>query len=335
MNDTILQVNNLEVSFFTHVGEVRAVRDVTFSVKKGEILGIVGESGSGKSTVLLAIMSLLQHPGKIKAGEILFENEDLAKKSNREMQHIRGRKISMIFQDPMSSLNPVFTVGNQIAETIITHEHVSRSEANKRVLELLELVRIPSAKTRINSYPHEFSGGMRQRAMIALALACSPQMLLADEPTTALDVTIQAQMMDLLRDIRKETNTTIILVTHDLGVVSEMCDRVQVMYGGRLMEEAACRDIFDKPGHPYTKGLLRSIPNVKKGSRERLKPIDGSPPDLIMPFDGCPFVFRCPYAMNLCMESCSREWEIGEMHRCACHLCNPEVKALLDERGDE
>lgn len=335
MNDTILQVNNLEVSFFTHVGEVRAVRDVTFSVKKGEILGIVGESGSGKSTVLLAVMSLLQHPGKIKAGEILFENDDLAKKSNREMQHIRGRKISMIFQDPMSSLNPVFTVGNQIAETIITHEHVSRSEANKRVLELLELVRIPSAKTRINSYPHEFSGGMRQRAMIALALACSPQMLLADEPTTALDVTIQAQMMDLLRDIRKETNTTIILVTHDLGVVSEMCDRVQVMYGGRLMEEAACRDIFDRPGHPYTKGLLRSIPNVKKGSRERLKPIDGSPPDLITPFDGCPFAFRCSHTMNLCMESCSKEWEIGEMHRCACHLCNPEVKALLDERGNE
>ncbi len=335
MNDAILKINNLEISFYTHVGEVRAVRDVSFSVKKGEILGIVGESGSGKSTVLLGIMGLLQHPGKIKAGEIIFEGENLAVKSNKEMQHIRGKKISMIFQDPMSSLNPVFTVGNQIAETIMTHEHVSRKDANKRVLELLELVRIPSAKSRINCYPHEFSGGMRQRAMIALALACSPQMLLADEPTTALDVTIQAQMMDLLRDIRKELDTTIILVTHDLGVVSEMCDYVQVMYGGRLMEEAVCRDIFDAPGHPYTKGLLRSIPNVKKGSRERLKPIEGSPPDLITPFDGCPFAFRCPSTMNLCMEGASQEWEIGEKHRCACHLCNPQVQALLKEGGIE
>lgn len=330
MSDAILQINNLEISFYTHVGEVRAVRDVSFSVKKGEILGIVGESGSGKSTVLLGIMGLLQHPGKIKAGEILFEGENLARKSNREMQQIRGRKVSMIFQDPMSSLNPVFTVGNQIAETIMTHEHISRSEANKRVLELLELVRIPSAKARVNSYPHEFSGGMRQRAMIALALACSPEMLLADEPTTALDVTIQAQMMDLLRDIRRETQTTILLVTHDLGVVSEMCDYVQVMYGGRLMEEAPCRDLFDYPGHPYTQGLLRSIPNLKKGSRERLKPIEGSPPDLITPFDGCPFAFRCAHTMNLCMETGSPEWKIGEKHRCACHLKNPEVRALLE-----
>ena len=335
MNDSLLEIKNLEISFYTHVGEVRAVRDVSFSVKKGEILGIVGESGSGKSTVLLGIMGLLQHPGKIKAGEILFDGEDLTKKSNREMQHVRGRKISMIFQDPMSSLNPVFTVGNQIAETIMTHEHISRKDANKRVLDLLELVRIPSAKSRINCYPHEFSGGMRQRAMIALALACSPELLLADEPTTALDVTIQAQMMDLLRDIRKETDTTIILVTHDLGVVSEMCDYVQVMYGGRLMEEAVCRDIFDAPGHPYTKGLLRSIPNVKKGSRERLRPIEGSPPDLITPFDGCPFVFRCPDTMNLCMESAGSEWKIGEKHRCACDLWNPEVKALLEEGGNE
>lgn len=335
MGDTILQVNNLETSFYTHVGEVRAVRDVSFSVRKGEILGIVGESGSGKSTVLLSIMGLLQHPGKVKSGEIIFEGENLTQKSNREMQHIRGRKISMIFQDPMSSLNPVFTVGNQIAETIMTHEHLPRREANQRVLELLELVRIPSAKTRVNCYPHEFSGGMRQRAMIALALACSPEMLLADEPTTALDVTIQAQMMDLLRDIRKETDTTIILVTHDLGVVSEMCDFVQVMYGGKLMEEAPGREIFDAPGHPYTKGLLRSIPNVKKGSRERLKPIDGSPPDLITPFDGCPFAYRCPHTMNLCMEQGSSEWKIGDKHRCACHLCNPEVKALLEEGGEK
>ena len=334
MSKMILQVNNLETSFYTHVGEVRAVRDVSFSVKKGEILGIVGESGSGKSTVLMSIMGLLQHPGKVKSGEIIFEGEDLTKKTNREMQRIRGRKISMIFQDPMSSLNPVFTVGNQIAETIMIHEHVSRREANKRVLDLLELVKSPSAKSRITCYPHEFSGGMRQRAMIALALACSPKLLLADEPTTALDVTIQAQMMDLLRDIRKEMDTTIILVTHDLGVVSEMCDFVQVMYGGRLMEEATCRDIFDAPGHPYTKGLLRSIPNVKTGSRERLKPIEGSPPDLITPFDGCPFAFRCSHTMNLCMEQCGSEWKIGDKHRCACHLWNPEVQALLREGGE-
>lgn len=334
MSDILLEINNLEVSFYTHVGEVRAVRDVSFRVNKGEILGIVGESGSGKSTVLLAIMKLLQNPGKIKSGEIFFEGEDLVKKSNKEMQHIRGRKISMIFQDPMSSLNPVFTVGNQIAETIMKHEHTSRKEAAKRVLELLELVNIPSARTRINCYPHEFSGGMRQRVMIALALACSPELLLADEPTTALDVTIQAQMMDLLRNIKKELNTTIILVTHDLGVVSEMCDNVQVMYGGQLMEEAACKELFNAPGHPYTKGLLKSIPNIKKGSRERLKPIEGSPPDLITPFDGCPFVFRCPYAMNMCMEKSSVEWPIAQGHKCACHLCNQEVAALMAKGGE-
>ncbi len=333
MSEPMLKINNLETSFYTHVGEVRAIRDVSFSMNKGEVLGIVGESGSGKSTILMSIMRLLQKPGIIKSGEIFFQGEDLTKKSIKEMQSIRGKKISMIFQDPMSSLNPVFTIGNQIAETIMTHEKVSRAEANKKVLDLLELVKIPSAKTRLNSYPHEFSGGMRQRAMIALALACSPELLLADEPTTALDVTIQSQMIDLLLEIKKESNTGIILVTHDLGVVSEMCDRVQVMYGGRLMEDAKTRMIFDDPSHPYTKGLLKSIPNVKKGARERLKPIEGSPPDLITPFDGCPFAYRCEHTMNLCMECTSEKWEITEAHHSACHLCNPQVQRLLNQEG--
>lgn len=333
MGETLLEVRNLEVSFLTHVGEVRAVRNVSFKVEKGQILGIVGESGSGKSTVLMAIMGLIQKPGRIKSGSIIFEGEDLIRKKPAEMRSIRGNRIAMVFQDPMSSLNPVFRVGDQIAEAITTHQRVSRQEARRRVVELLDMVKIPSAKTRANSYPHEFSGGMRQRAMIALALACSPTLLLADEPTTALDVTIQAQIMELLREIQRETGTSVILVTHDLAVVSEMCSYVEVMYGGRLMEESPCRELFEHPSHPYTNGLLRSVPNVQSGSRSRLTPIEGSPPDLITPFDGCPFVYRCPSAMRICMARASNKWEVGADHRCACHLRDPRVAELLSKEG--
>lgn len=330
MSEKLLEVKNLETSFFTHVGEVQAVRDVSFHVDKGEVLGIVGESGSGKSVTLMSILRLIQHPGRIKGGEIIFDGEDLLKKSSKQMNAIRGKKISMVFQDPMSSLNPIFRIGNQIIETIRTHEHISADQAKKRAVELLELVGIPSPKTRVNCYPHEFSGGMRQRAMIAMALACKPKLLIADEPTTALDVTIQAQIMELFAEIQKKEGTTIILVTHDLGVVSEICDRVLVMYGGKIMEQAECRGIFDNPMHPYTQGLLKSIPRIENGKRERLKPIQGTPPDLLNPPKGCPFTLRCSSAMKLCLEMQAELQETGEKgHKSACHLCDERVKAML------
>ena len=335
MSEHILDVKNLETSFFTHVGEVKAVRGISFHVNRNEVLGIVGESGSGKSVTLMSAMQLVQHPGRIKNGEVWFEGEDLLKKNDRQMMKIRGERISMVFQDPMSSLNPVFRVGNQIAETILAHEKISPAEANRRVVDLLRLVDIPSPEQRVNNYPHEFSGGMRQRVMIAMALACHPSLLIADEPTTALDVTIQAQILELMDDIRRKEDASIILVTHDLGVVAELCDRVIVMYGGMIMEEGSARDIFYQAAHPYTQGLLKSVPAAHKGSHERLKPIPGSPPDLLNPPEGCPFSLRCEHAMQLCMEHPSPFFEVGEGHRCACHLKNPKVAAMLQQMGRE
>ena len=291
--DEILKVEGLKTSFMTSSGEVQAVRGVSFGVRKGEILGIVGESGSGKSVTSMTILRLLADTARIKEGAIRFEGQDLTKVSEKEMRAIRGQKIAMIFQDPMSSLNPLVPVGKQVAEIMkIHHPEMKPEQLKQRTLELFEQVRIPEAAKRLRSYPHEFSGGMRQRVMIAMALANRPDLLIADEPTTALDVTIQDQILKQLRSLQREYGTSIIFITHDLGVVAELCDRVVVMYGGLIMEEAPIEEIFANPLHPYTMGLLASIPGVHKDKSERLQSIAGSPPDMTSPPAGCPFAPR-------------------------------------------
>lgn len=327
MAEKLLEVKDLKTSFYIHLGEVQAVRGVSFSVNKGEAIGIVGESGSGKSVTSMSIMRLLQFPGKIKDGEIIFKDKDIVKKSNREMMAIRGNEIAMIFQDPMTSLNPVFTIGDQIMEVIRRHQGLRKREAKKKAIEMLKLVGIPSPERRIDNYPHEFSGGMRQRAMIAIALSCQPDLLIADEPTTALDVTIQAQILELMKELKDKINTSIILITHDLGVVADVCSRIVVMYGGLIMEEGTTEEIFYNPKHPYTMGLLKSIPRLDLNQKQRLIPIEGTPPDLIKPPKGCPFASRCSYAMKICMEHCPPYFEASEGHRSMCWL--------LDERAPE
>ena len=321
----ILKVKDLRISFFTHVGEVKAIRGINFSVEKGQIVGIVGESGSGKSVTSLSVMGLLQQPGRVTGGEILFKGENLLKKSKRDMVNLRGNEISMIFQDPMTSMNPVYTVGRQIEEAISNHMKLSREELRAKTIEMLDLVKIPSPEQRVKNYPHEFSGGMRQRAMIAMALACGPDLLIADEPTTALDVTIQAQIVKLMKDINRELNTSIIFITHDLGVVADICQRVIVMYGGLIMEEGTVDEIFYKPRHPYTMGLLHSIPEVSSGEKTRLIPIKGTPPDLLNPPPGCPFFDRCEYAMEICRKKQPPYFEESEGHRTMCWLLHPDA----------
>lgn len=291
----MLLVRDLKTSFFTHVGEVKAVRGISFDVNEGEVLGIVGESGSGKSVTSLSIMGLLQYPGRVVDGEILLNGEDLLTYSKDQMRKVRGKEIAMIFQDPMTSLNPVYTIGNQVMEMILEHEKMTKHQARERTIEMLKLVGIPAAEKRVDSYPHEFSGGMRQRVMIALALACNPKLLIADEPTTALDVTIQAQILSLIKSLNRKFGMTTMLITHDLGVVATVCDKVVVMYGGLIMEDGSVEEIFYHPRHPYTMGLLGSIPHVDGGEKKRLIPIDGTPPDLINPPKGCPFNARCRY----------------------------------------
>ncbi|MFJ8513105.1 ABC transporter ATP-binding protein [Lysinibacillus xylanilyticus] len=319
--DQLLKVEDLQVSFKTYGGEVQAVRNVSFDVKRGEAIAIVGESGSGKSVTVQSIMGLIPiPPGKIQNGKVLFENQDLLAISKKEMQKIRGSKIGMVFQDPMTSLNPTMKIGKQIAEGLIRHQKLSKQEAKKKAIELLTMVGIPNADKRYDQYPHEFSGGMRQRVGIAIALACNPQLLIADEPTTALDVTIQAQILDLMRDLQRTMNTAIILITHDLGVVAEMAQRVVVMYGGMVVETGSVYDIFDRPKHPYTWGLLESIPNLDSETKERLVPIEGSPPDLFSPSKGCPFAPRCPYAMEVCVENMPGEYKIADNHIARCWL---------------
>ena len=319
--DAILQVENLTTSFLTSNGEVQAVRGVSFSVGKGEILGIVGESGSGKSVTSMSILRLLADTARIKDGSILFEGEDLTKVSKKKLREIRGNKISMIFQAPMSSLNPLIPVGKQVSEMIkIHHPKMGKEERKAQVMELFAKVRIPEPEKRYHSFPHEFSGGMRQRVMIAMALANKPELLIADEPTTALDVTIQDQILRQLRELDKEYGASIIFITHDLGVVAELCDRVLVMYGGLIMEEARIEDIFEQPGHPYTMGLLHSIPDVEQEKSERLEPIPGSPPDMTNPPAGCPFAPRCSYARKVCAGSLPDFVEVGEGHRTRCFL---------------
>lgn len=325
--DEILKVEGLKTSFMTSSGEVQAVRGVSFGVRKGEILGIVGESGSGKSVTSMTILRLLADTARIKEGAIRFEGKDLTKVSEKEMRAIRGQKIAMIFQDPMSSLNPLVPVGKQVAEIMkIHHPEMKPEQLKQRTLELFEQVRIPEAAKRLRSYPHEFSGGMRQRVMIAMALANRPDLLIADEPTTALDVTIQDQILKQLRSLQQEYGTSIIFITHDLGVVAELCDRVVVMYGGLIMEEAPIEEIFANPLHPYTMGLLASIPGVHKDKSERLQSIAGSPPDMTSPPAGCPFAPRCPYARNICAAECPPYVQAGG-HRAMCWLLQPDAPA--------
>jgi oligopeptide transport system ATP-binding protein len=333
LSKKLLDVKNLKTSFYTHVGEVQAVRGVSFGLDKGEALGIVGESGSGKSVTSMSIMKLIQFPGKIKEGEIVFKGENLVNADKKKMMSIRGNEIAMIFQDPMTSLNPVYTVGNQIIEAIVRHQGLSKAEARKKAIEMLTLVGIPSPETRVDNYPHEFSGGMRQRAMIAIALSCQPDLLIADEPTTALDVTIQAQILELMKDLKDKVNTSIILITHDLGVVADVCSRIIVMYGGLVMEEGTSKDIFYNPKHPYTMGLLKSVPRMDDTEKKRLIPIEGSPPDLVKPPKGCPFAARCDYCMKICLEEIPPYFQIDEGHRSACWLLHEEAPEVEVETG--
>jgi len=326
---TLLSIQNLEVNFYTQRGVVRAVRDISFDIKKGETLALVGESGCGKSVTAHSINQLIPMPlGKIDNGQIFFEGQDLLKLSERKIRKLRGERISMIFQEPMTSLNPVFKVGEQIADVFLTHQKITKQEAWDRALKLLELVKIPAPESRIDSYPHQLSGGMRQRVMIAMALASpEPGLMIADEPTTALDVTIQAQILDLLADLKKEIRMSVLLITHDMGVVAETADRVVVMYAGRKVEEADVFDIFEKPSHPYTLGLLNSLPSNKKyRGAKRLEAIHGTVPDLLTIGDWCPFENRCPFAVDECRNSFPEETSIAAGHSTWCHRVDDVIK---------
>jgi oligopeptide transport system ATP-binding protein len=319
--EELLRVEDLYVSFLTYGGEVQAVRGISFTVNKGEAVAIVGESGCGKTVTAQSITKLIpMPPGKIKKGKILFEDQDLTTFSDREMELIRGKEIGTIFQDPMTSLNPTMTIGRQINEGLIKHLNMTTEQAKIRAIEMLDLVNIPNPEKRYSQYPHEFSGGMRQRAMIAIALASNPKLLIADEPTTALDVTIQAQIIDLMKELQKKLNTAIILITHDLGVVTNLCEKVIVMYGGKIVEIGLLRDIFLNPEHPYTWGLLKSVPRLDDEKAERLVPIYGQPPDLFKPPVGCPFYLRCDYAMKVCVDHMPSLEKVSGVHQAACWL---------------
>ncbi|MEL1135876.1 ABC transporter ATP-binding protein [Desulfitobacterium sp. THU1] len=315
----LLEVKNLKTEFKLKRGTVRAVDDISFSVDKGEILAIVGESGSGKSVTSLSVMGLLQKPGRIADGEIVFEGQNLAQMSQKELRDIRGNKISMIFQEPMTSLNPVWRIKDQIMESLMIHKNMDKKQALTRAIELLDMVGIPSAAERANDYPHQMSGGMRQRVMIAMALSCEPQLLIADEPTTALDVTIQAQILDLLYHMREKFNMAVLLITHDLGVVSEAADRVIVMYCGKIVEEAEVKSLFKNPLHPYTVGLLNSIPQIDDDSDERLYMIKGMVPNPLNMPSGCSFSDRCDRSMERCTKEMPELREV-DGHKVRCFL---------------
>jgi oligopeptide/dipeptide ABC transporter ATP-binding protein len=319
-----LSVEDLRVEFWTQRGTVHAVNGVSFDIAPGETLGIVGESGCGKSVTSLAILGILPRAGRVTAGRAVFEGTDLIGRPDRELRAIRGRDIAMIFQDPMTSLNPVLTVGRQIRESIETHFDLDRKQAEQRVVELLEQVGIPEAKRRARDYPHQFSGGMRQRAMIAMALACEPKLLIADEPTTALDVTIQAQILDLLRALVAERDTALIMITHDLGVVAGMCERVHVMYGGMVMETGSAEDVFRSPRHPYTLGLLQSVPRLDTPRGRKLQPIEGAPRDMLRSPSACPFAPRCAYEVDQSRQEVPPLVEIAPGHWVACFNPVPE-----------
>ena len=332
-SDRLLEVNDLKTYFDTDEGTVKAVDGVSFHIDKGETLGVVGESGSGKSVTSLSTMRLIpQPPGRFAAGEIKFEGQDLLKKSEREMRKIRGNEISMIFQEPMTSLNPVYTVGDQISEAIQLHQGKTRRQGMKMATEMLDLVGIPEPGKRVKNYPHQMSGGMRQRVMIAMALSCSPKLLIADEPTTALDVTIQAQILDLMRSLQEEIGMSILFITHDLGVVAEVAERVVVMYAGRAVEEASVGDIYANPRMPYTRGLLNSIPRVDKVAehQERLEAIPGNVPNPLSLPEGCAFHPRCKYATDVCTAGIPPLEDIGEGHMVRC-VRQSEIDLKKDE----
>jgi len=316
---TLLQIKDLTTQFFTEEGVVHAVDGVTYDVQEGETLGLVGESGCGKSVSALSILRLIPNPpGKITNGEIFFEGEDLLKMDEEEIRHIRGNRIAMIFQEPMTSLNPVLTIGRQLTEALELHLRMDRAAATKRAAELLDMVGIPSAAARLSEYPHQFSGGMRQRVMIAMGLSCNPKLLLADEPTTALDVTIQAQILELMARLSRELGTAVVIITHNLGVVARYADRVNVMYAGKIIETASAAELYANPRHPYTIGLLKSVPRLDETRKDRLQPIEGSPPDLVNIPRGCSFAPRCTYKIDKCTEETPPLMQAADKHYAAC-----------------
>ena len=315
----LLEIRDLRTSFFTDDGEVKAVDGVSYDVEEGETLGLVGESGCGKSVSALSILRLIPTPpGKIIGGEVIFEGEDLLKVDEDEIRHVRGNRIAMIFQEPMTSLNPVLTIGRQLTEALELHLNMDGNAAERRAIELLDLVGIPEAGTRIADYPHQFSGGMRQRVMIAMALSCNPKLLLADEPTTALDVTIQAQVLEILARLSRELGTAIMIITHNLGVVARYADRVNVMYAGKIVETAAAKTLYEQPRHPYTLGLLKSVPRLDQERKTKLEVIEGSPPDLINMPPGCSFYPRCTFRVDRCAQEVPPLQAVGDKHKAAC-----------------
>ena len=325
MSEKLLEIKDERLSFFTPAGEVKALNGVSFSMEEGEVLGIVGESGSGKSVTAYSIMGLTAYPGKLVGGTVRFNGHEIEKMTEKEFRKIRGNEVSIIFQDPMTSLNPVYTIGNQIVEVILLHTNKTKKEAYERANELLELVGINEPTKRLKQYPHELSGGMRQRVMIAIALACEPKLLIADEPTTALDVTIQAQILELMQELRKKLGMSIIMITHDLGVVASMCEKIAVMYAGHIVEYGTADEIFYNPSHEYTKGLIKSIPKLNAEKIERLVPIEGQPVDLLNPPAGCPFAPRCSECMKICLNKMPPKTELSDTHYSYCWLLQKET----------
>ena len=338
MDDTknnILEINHVEFSFRTYGGTVKSVRDVSFNVREGEVLGIVGESGCGKSVTAQCILRLNpEPPGFFEGGSIKYRGDEITTKKDKEMRKIRGIEIGFIFQDPMTSLNPTMKVGRQIEEVFVGRENISRKEVKQKTLEILQLVGINEPERRYNQYPHELSGGMKQRVMIAIALVGRPSIIIADEPTTSLDVTIEAQILDLLKELQQKTHTSIIMITHDLGVIAKMCDRVIVMYGGKIMEKGTAEEIFYETAHPYTAGLIKSIATLDTDKNQALVPIEGTPPDLFSPPHGCPFAARCDFAMQVCYDVLPEEYRLSDEHVTTCwlqHEYAPKVDILMRE----